>query len=1283
MAIFPGGGPARSTAVNSPRHLTIRHARRLFAVGEQEQRALQEQSPAPTVAAPISALSLPAVRNDEVALFALEASAEASANGSDHDDDPDPVVLPGEEKVYSYWAPGLEAGQKHHVKVSQTIEARDEKLPLSAEKVFFVDAPQFSLPQGTVHSVYPPQGYSDDNRILPHIVLTDPHLPWERLGSPKAEASRPARPRNQVPWLVLFSFTQNELMLPPEDLNGPNTIFSGTTAGVIKPVKQSTTLTVSMSIADLWNTTKSGVVATPITDQLGPDGMKNTRGDFIFVKPDLFTSLFSNFDEDGVRKVPGGPNTTPYSLLAHVRYVNGAGMALAGVEDTAVFSIVIGNRAGPLDNPTPVTVSVHLVSIEGVEDMKFPLAANAKYVALCSLHSWNYTVNPPGMVNVRESFESLGSTLDVLRMPETWFEKLEKGSKAQLRVAARLRDGYSLVKHRLQSGEQTVAFFRGPFTPTVVNTMNPIHDRCSNSGVDLQILDSDLGIMDITYSAAWQLGRTLALGDEGFTTALGRLRTSIRGTAMRQAKKSALTDINGVAYRGREEVLRGLPDLHASLSAISSSNNATSPPPEDTDTARDRWLRPRLPRSDIPNLSFSSPVIREKYPMTALSAAEELGESADGDVYDELNDPASTDWRIVLTWLLGRMYLDGVPAHYLITDPSYLPQESLRFFYIDPNWVDALLDGALSLGNHMGLDEDRVAIKKALNRYITNTPKHLDFTPQIPTYGFYLRSDLVSMFPDLRVTTLPDRPQLPPGVKDRAPLLRHDIITDGVMLGLLDRVPGTSEFNGLVLTQPPHQQRFAVAPGLDTKETEIHIRRQYTVNQATRLQDKDRHKSLEPPTVCNRSTKDPLFIWGSSPDKNDLRIMRLQRFAQAQLDMLNGPSMPTYRDGNEDKKYFKDDTRTSALFAMQLSDPVYNLTIKFGGAVAEGKLKSLMPPPLPDAPLTAARVLPMRTLRSLQPPEIQRLPAAVGAGPSKPSDDESSEEESSEEESSEEESSEEESNNDGEDNNGADRGTMFQRRPDYTQPAHEFMSAAPHIPNIPIIDLPVPAEGLTTTATGVVASSSTRVSRRAPAPMSFMAVSQLSKDSSGRDPATAPRFDCKLHTRGVNSGIIEIPADASQQLRQDIVFTVQAFNNDNDEWDLVELDILIPLGPAPTTIKQPYFLMERYEGTGATMLANLRFNVVMALVTPGNKPYLQLRVLPRASKGFINITKVQDISFLLALVNVNRWVGGPGDTMQQINITTKAYYMPKNSPPRVKDDVLVTVTMVGSAVVAG
>ena len=42
--------------------------------------------------------------------------------------------------------------------------------------------------------------------------------------------------------------------------------------------------------------------------------------------------------------------------------------------------------------------------------------------------------------------------------------------------------------------------------------------------------------------------------------------------------------------------------------------------------------------------------------------------------------------------------LHGVPFSYLVPDAELLPVESIRFFYLDRAWTDALVQGALSVG---------------------------------------------------------------------------------------------------------------------------------------------------------------------------------------------------------------------------------------------------------------------------------------------------------------------------------------------------------------------------------------------------------------------------------------------------------------------------------------------------------------------------------------------------------------------------------------------------------
>lgn len=59
--------------------------------------------------------------------------------------------------------------------------------------------------------------------------------------------------------------------------------------------------------------------------------------------------------------------------------------------------------------------------------------------------------------------------------------------------------------------------------------------------------------------------------------------------------------------------------------------------------------------------------------------------------------------------------LYDVPMSYLIPEPSFLPPESIRFFYVDGNYVKAMLNGAASIGRITETDRmtDRLILKTA------------------------------------------------------------------------------------------------------------------------------------------------------------------------------------------------------------------------------------------------------------------------------------------------------------------------------------------------------------------------------------------------------------------------------------------------------------------------------------------------------------------------------------------------------------------------------------------
>lgn len=565
------------------------------------------------------------------------------------------------------------------------------------------------------------------------------------------------------------------------------------------------------------------------------------------------------------------------------------------------------------------------------------------------------------------------------------------------------------------------------------------------------------------------------------------------------------------------------------------------------------------------------------------------------------------------------MYLAGVPAHYLITDPSHLGPESLRFFHIDPNWVDALIDGALSLGNHMGTDFDRVAIKLAINRFVEHLPPFQPHRPQIPTYGFYLRSDLVTLYPDLKVETEPIPPK---GVRpERAPLLRHEIITDGVMLGLFDRVPGSDDFTALRFTQPPHQQCFALSDDLSAEVAHIGIRKQYTVS------EEDQEKAPDPDDPADEfdihpADSDNWFLWGSQPKprtestgednenntdndlgpEDDLRLIRLPRFAQGVLDILNAKMgyVPD-EDGNPtNEKYFEDDVATSALLGMQLIDPIYYLQITLKGHESLGSLRG----PSPALPGGTSMDSMPRTLQSVEPSVVPDMFLRDHAPP-KPAP------------------------------------VARTRGIDAGQPARliHIPANAPHVR--PMITETL-EEAMGSYRPHGVPITEAELTRD---PAEFDESPSVPGPS---DPASPPVFQCNVYTPNRGAVILD-----ENGLKQDLVFSVLLGNNEYSNYRLMEFDIAVPLGP--TTKKGNNYFMETYDGPGPTMLSNLRFNVLASFVTlsnPKRTKCLLLRLIPRSRKKWISVKVVEELGFSLCLAKINDY----GTRRRMVTLYTSAYY---------------------------
>jgi hypothetical protein len=168
-------------------------------------------------------------------------------------------------------------------------------------------------------------------------------------------------------------------------------------------------------------------------------------------------------------------------------------------------------------------------------------------------------------------------------------------------------------------------------------------------------------------------------------------------------------------------------------------------------------------------------------------------DDADGVLPAELRD-----------WLVRLRLLDGVPFAYLVADTELLPPESIRFFYLDRRWTDALVEGALSVGTVNSDDRTQLAAQyPAARDELDREERNVRRRPGKgrwqgdggPVSGFVLRSQAVSGWPALHVRAFNVEPagaddaRFPEDSPERMRLLRLERLAPAVLLCLFDGVP--------------------------------------------------------------------------------------------------------------------------------------------------------------------------------------------------------------------------------------------------------------------------------------------------------------------------------------------------------------------------------------------------------------------------------------------------------------------------------------------------------------
>ncbi|MBR9763887.1 MAG: hypothetical protein GYB53_10280 [Rhodobacteraceae bacterium] len=571
-----------------------------------------------------------------------------------------------------------------------------------------VEAPRFRLPDDAVRFRSPPSaGVGDYQSVLASVVFSDPKLPWLRSATPPGYPEEAA-----APWLALTLFSPQELPLLQAGRGGVLSVDPGTRAAAISIEGFSGLAGKPASVLGLAATGKLVVPDLPDIGALVQEG--DASCSMIAVPAAQVAASFPKWQE------------LPY--LAQTR-------SEPGMERQ---SALLCNRfSQPVDGDQPFSRLAHVISVEGywtlldgTAEGSAPLAQHAAdddVICFLVMTSWSFQNGGPQVKS--DHFEPLARTL--AQDPGTGaprdlsfthpVTRTDMSARPE-RLRARFASGYMPLSARLVTQETTFCWYRGPLVPfdtqvyTPQGSDQPLEDRFS----DALVYDVEDGVFDLSRSGAWQIGRVMALADLELMTAWAEVLRQLRGGVEAQMRA------------GRTGAPPPENPTQSFLGTVREHGLAARPVA--------RMAPPRAGRRRARQRLHAYPTRAEtRAAITALGRDGLLG-SAESDALDRIVEKVAQMMR-----------LEGVPFHMLAPDPGYLPEESLRVFNIDPDWLSFLMDGVLSLGLRKGVDH---ALYSELREEIWTRAMSRAFglgeTPQdFLASGVILRSYLDTAWDDL------------------------------------------------------------------------------------------------------------------------------------------------------------------------------------------------------------------------------------------------------------------------------------------------------------------------------------------------------------------------------------------------------------------------------------------------------------------------------------------------------------------------------------------------------
>jgi hypothetical protein len=244
--------------------------------------------------------------------------------------------------------------------------------------------------------------------------------------------------------------------------------------------------------------------------------------------------------------------------------------------------------------------------------------------------------------------------------------------------------------------------------------------------------------------------------------------------------------------------------------------------------------------------------------------------------------------------------------------------------------------------------------------------------PQVPRFGFIIRSAVIKAFPGLHM----DIKFAPGGENDKRSTICHFTqVNDTTLMCLLDR--GPEELPDITMSQPPHQQRFSLGEdiligaklddgriggvfengeGKPIKEFETAVEFDFAQLYTSKAQA-DKAKGGEWPALG--------FSYSTTLYDPVTRLFHVK-----ELKTLIQDAMASVLKDRPNPKELYDDTQVTSLpIALELNDPCYYLKLHNNGAIyAAQQIRQLWTRPMPTPPVKPPDTKPSSNLPVAGPP---------------------------------------------------------------------------------------------------------------------------------------------------------------------------------------------------------------------------------------------------------------------------------------------------------------------------